>query len=490
MNMLDLGDERLKAIKEAAMGDLFKIPGVDRVGIGLKMVGGSPSGGIAIRVTLIRKKPEAEVPPDQRVPDEIQGIPTDVIERESASEDPSNVCPQEVNDDQKLRPIRGGILLRLHPNQAVPIESQGTLGCMAYTLDTERKVVLLSAHHVLLNLGHKVGDRVGQTETCPMYSECCSDHIATVLLGEFNNKVDAAFALLDPKIDWCSEIIDIGAVRGTHTIRLSDLLPTGYPVKKRGYRTGLTKGVVTELYLSRRGGRRDFDNGISVDPVPPFPQFSCSGDSGSVLLNDNNEVVGLLTLRDGISSIATPIADVEAELNIQIANDKPCTHQDRLAVGSGGRGDSTLTTKTAPDIDSPNPAAFGQPGFLSQAQEEILQTAKGKAYTEIIRLHQYEVRRLINTNKRVAVVWHRNGGTTILQKVAQTIRDRNTALPNVIEDQPLSVCVNRILDSVAKYASPRLRSDIADWRSALVELGSYSFNEFLAMLNDSSRQGR
>jgi len=52
--------------------------GVTGVDIGPKLVNGQPTAQTSIRVYVEKKR---DVPPEQAIPKEIQGVPTDVIER-------------------------------------------------------------------------------------------------------------------------------------------------------------------------------------------------------------------------------------------------------------------------------------------------------------------------------------------------------------------------------------------------------------------------
>ncbi len=70
--------ERIQRVKEEVEHDLLRIPGVTGVDVGSKYVNGEKSDSLAIRVYVERKR---DVPVDAAIPKEIQGIPTDVIER-------------------------------------------------------------------------------------------------------------------------------------------------------------------------------------------------------------------------------------------------------------------------------------------------------------------------------------------------------------------------------------------------------------------------
>lgn len=70
--------EKINRVKEAAEADLLKLPGVTGVDTGYKIVKGGKTDILAIRVYVQKKQ---EVPPEQTIAKEIDGVPTDVIER-------------------------------------------------------------------------------------------------------------------------------------------------------------------------------------------------------------------------------------------------------------------------------------------------------------------------------------------------------------------------------------------------------------------------
>jgi hypothetical protein len=70
--------EEIGRIKDEAERELLKRPGVTGVDVGPKYVGGKETDTLAIRVYVEKKK---EVQGTNAIPKEIQGVPTDVIER-------------------------------------------------------------------------------------------------------------------------------------------------------------------------------------------------------------------------------------------------------------------------------------------------------------------------------------------------------------------------------------------------------------------------
>lgn len=70
--------EEVRRVKEAVESDLMQWPGVTGVDVGRKRVGGQETGALAIRIYVQQKR---DLPQELALPTEIQGIPTDVVER-------------------------------------------------------------------------------------------------------------------------------------------------------------------------------------------------------------------------------------------------------------------------------------------------------------------------------------------------------------------------------------------------------------------------
>ncbi len=72
--------EELVAIKDRAETEYLSRPGVTGIDVGYKVVGGVQTDEVAIRVHVKKKK--ASVPKAQMVPAQIDGVATDVLERD------------------------------------------------------------------------------------------------------------------------------------------------------------------------------------------------------------------------------------------------------------------------------------------------------------------------------------------------------------------------------------------------------------------------
>jgi hypothetical protein len=315
----------LRGAKERAETDLLALPGVTGVDIGYKEVGGEPTDRLAIRVLVTEKKPRGKVPAKQRVPEEIDGHPTDVIERRFELHQLGASVPVESLatpvDSSAYDPLRGGI--SIGPCREINgFVHAGTLGAIVADNVSNEFLVLSSFHVLCVDDGSNPGDPMAQPArmdgaTCP------GDAIGTLRRHALTATVDAAVA--DTLANGATtrsvapEVVEIGALTGVNTATL------GQAVRKRGRTTRLTFGTVDSVALTLTLdygdgiGRRTLTNQIGVKPDGRNPAFTAKGDTGSVVVNDARQVVGLLVAGDDAGyGVANPIADVLGALNVRL----------------------------------------------------------------------------------------------------------------------------------------------------------------------------
>src|SRR5262249_35750960 len=110
------------AVKQRAQERLLAIPGVQGVGLGGKLRAGRPTGEPVIIVYVSEKRPAGDVPGDQLIPAEIEGIKPDVI---------------EAGEEQRVGALEGGVGIKVDPTSSGGGQTlTGTLGCFATTTNT------------------------------------------------------------------------------------------------------------------------------------------------------------------------------------------------------------------------------------------------------------------------------------------------------------------------------------------------------------------
>jgi hypothetical protein len=323
----------------------------------------------------------------------------------------------------------------------------------------------------------------------PSYSKCKSQKVGERLTNRIVDHgtdrthrgiADAAIAKLKskrgrdaPKGD--PVIVDIGPVKGSVAIALSDIQVNedkkrGYRVRKRGVTTLLTEGIVTSI-----NGTFDVDetkiylkDQILITPMAGSGRgvFAAKGDSGAAVVNDKNEVVGLVVGVDPIGvGFASPIKVIESNLKVTVWKDES----------------SPTTTPTQPQQPVTVTAAF--PEVLADVTSEVLSTGTGARYVALAQQHFNEIDTLIHQNKRVAATWRRNEGPAFLLELQRFIEVRTSPLPAIINGKPLVECLEKIVAAFRQFGSPRLVADIATFTPEAYRRINMSYLEVLRSLN-------
>lgn len=298
---------------------------VHAVGVGRKIVEGTVTETAAVRLYVAQKIAPSLLPPRDRLPQTIDGIPTDVIEAAPAFL--TAVAPTcTTNRRRAQRPLVAGI-------SAAHVDvTAGTIAYFCRSLrhgDDPTRVYVLSNNHVFAQVNQgRSGDDLYQPG--PLDDAADDDHFAALqrftpitLGGTTPNQVDAAIGLLLPGVAFHAEVCHIGRITGTG--RAVEEMQ----VCKHGRTTGFTEGKVTdELYDALVGMDHNdpsvvalFENQMRLEVTPPYTAIGLGGDSGSLVVNRAQaEAVGLYFAGppDGSYGVANHIADVLAALQIEL----------------------------------------------------------------------------------------------------------------------------------------------------------------------------
>jgi hypothetical protein len=291
---MEIPPELLEA-QNALVSMVMGIPGVRGVDVGLREDNGVITDEIILRVLVADL---ANIPPG--IPPDISGIPVSIIERN----------PEVEVDLTRYSPLVGGssISNRL---------TSGTLGGIARENNTGELRGVTNQHV----LGSDGVDEIFQPELTTLPPPA-ADRIGTLIRTSFPTTpsvlppfkpigfTDAACFSIGRAA--AAEVEDIGPVLGSAVAQLNDR------VMKRGKTTLLTHGIVTGIgAYENRGSVLVNQIEVTVDSNLS-PQWSASGDSGSLVIKESTgEVVGLHWGSDsGIFGYASDIETTAAELGI------------------------------------------------------------------------------------------------------------------------------------------------------------------------------
>jgi hypothetical protein len=275
------------------------------VGFGIKTTKGTrqPNSNV-LRVYVQKKRPKAKIRAKERIPPDINGLATDVV---------------ETGKIIAAMPATGGC------SGANPQVAAGTLGCLVRGRSTGNSFIL-SCYHVLANLSNpNVGDPVFQ----PAVQAGGMVEIGK-LYGWLNlnpsggNLVDCAVASIDTPGTFTSGLQGIGQI---NPVPIAANL-NQQVMKSGSVSPGVTYGIVTDISadvsvnypgLSQAFG---FVQQIVVEGTDGY--FAQEGDSGSLVIDQNShQPIGLLfsvgqDSSGNLLAFVNPIQQVLDQLNVDI----------------------------------------------------------------------------------------------------------------------------------------------------------------------------
>lgn len=450
---------------------LLKKVGVIAVGIGVKERRGEFTEEISIRVFVDAKRPLKDIAPEDVIPPIIEGFKTDVILPYVIQED----AFVEREDTHDYRPIKGGIAIGSKIN---PSPYGGTLGWFGKLADNTP--ILLTNKHVLYDSTLAINTtkvKVGQHT----YSSCCCCDCGVIgesIIGIKNATVDCAIAKINSS-ETPNLVITNGATSQTLRVRATAAAVVNGVVRKIGARSGFTTGKVVHIGDAAVAPTDPAGGAIAVQPdqiiIIPDPTetyeiengkkaFSNSGDSGSIVLDANNDIVGLnwggIANSNSVRlSIANNISNVLSALS---TNGFPIT----LSASPPGGGDRRTVSKPIQTLDE-------NASILNSLPSE---------WRSLVQYHRREVLTLINHNRAVKVVWHRHQGPAFTVHFMNSAKDDDYKIPSTVKDISLQTLLIRMGAVLKENGSDALREDINQYGLDIINHAE-NMDSVLAIIN-------
>ncbi len=328
------------------------------VGHGNKLIRGKDTGRMAV-IILVREKYRSKNSNSSLfIPRKIDGLETDVVEvgniklldiQSKRNNDTADTAV-DVLRTAKVRPAQPGMSIGHHKISA------GTFGCLV----KDRKsglIYILSNNHVLANLTNGSDERsqkgdaiyqpgvydggnddavIGYLERfIPLYmtetlSECKYANLFKDIVNrivhfikpnyriqvlkrtEKYNDVDCAIAKISSSNDVKADVFECGKILGIN----NNVIP-GMMVKKSGRTTGVTYGMVLATNVTLNVQISDNEYAVFTNQVLSSP-MSMPGDSGSLVMTEDNHAVGLLFAGSQQATMFTPIEHVLDALQVEL----------------------------------------------------------------------------------------------------------------------------------------------------------------------------
>ena len=512
---------------DAAREKLRAIPGVERIGFGLKEQAGEVLPEYVFRVYVRLKKPIGDLHPDEIIPTEVDGIKTDVVV----------LLGDQPGCKTVIAP--GMEITREALNS---LEGSGTLG----------GVVRKGSTTYILTNAHVIGSSGSNDIYQPSHSTCagisCNSPVATVV-GSADPWAFREVRVLDGKSYWIdcgllqindgvtrwnmiegigavsAAIRDLAAEPGTPGSQPGTIVPSStITLHKRGASTKVTHGTVVEfcheqtidgslvilwelVILPTTGHSYSETYRIHADEPIPIADilssftgepvsatrvnpgdasdrrihfegtvFLLKGDSGSLCVDDTHQACGLLHIAHGLNLL------IEGGKQVFVPSGRGGACYIRPVFVALGLVPATAIVVSSSPTSGAVVVRPGQAlttGIQAEADlsEELdrfetrLQTThEGRRILTIFTDHHRELIDLVNHRRRVTVTWQRNKGPAFVAAFLNAVRAGDGELPTVVAGYSLQVLLEKMLAVLAQEGSDRLKQAIAEAGEFLTQL--------------------
>lgn len=410
----------------------------------------------------------------------------------------------------------------------------GSIGCFARLTSDHKTIVLLTVSHVLykdVQSGSGDGNECGQPKVCCCC--CCTSHVIGRNRGNGSNgynkvtvdykhptipdigestgsEIDCGVAVLNNSRPYTNESQYYGMITGTPPSG-SLGVSAGDTVEKVGSTTGHTKGTICQFNFTsvkyEAGGsgsipsvlfpieERDkstpgsltFINQLMVIPDPdsndPLLEidFALPGDSGSVVVNSTQQVVGLVTAIVPLNAaliakynplLTSPIPPHAGSLTFVCPIGKVLTS---LGIEIVDNMKGTVTTAgpvlTAPDdVLQHRERVLAMVRTLEALECELRDKAVGRKVLERIKEHRPELERLVEQKRAVKVAWNRCHGPAYAAHCLRSFEDERYVVPSEVDGVTPVELIQKMARVLKTHGSDRLQHDVAHYELLALEL--------------------
>lgn len=352
----------------------------------------------------------------------------------------------------------------------------GTLGCFAQLRSDSNAKVLLSANHVIFSSTSGSSVKIGSPSAGSCRC-CCAKNVVAEATARgkeenvaFNGQqvyVDCAIARLTSGTTGVNRITGRGFLAGTRAAVLNERV---FVASKEGLISGKVANPAQDVPVGPGGPVEKNQILIEVDPGQEKTIVDGSGDSGAVVVNEHNEIVGLMHSRTSSTPggdpteltkfiIASPIGAVMEALQIDIPSAVPASpsHGEALLAVPEEPAGPVL----APQITDPE---------LLRFQRLVRSSELGGVLHDSGFRHGSEVVHLVHHCRPVTVAWHRGQGPAWAAHLINSARDPEYRMPEDVKGVTQEMLLRRMAEALAKHGSDALRADLETHGPAALSL--------------------
>ena len=165
---------------------------------------------------------------------------------------------------------------------------------------------------------------------------------------------------------------------------------------------------------------------------------------------------------------------------------------DEDAGWGAGRLDAKKVVDAVAQVNPPvaPPAAAAVRGIapLAQLQDRMLGTDRGPTLKALVEKYGAEVWMLIQSNRRVATIWHRCKGPVWVRLALKAVQTPERALHLDVDGMNLRDSLLRFASALKRFGSPALRDDVQAWEPEIARIqDGMSLHAIIDALGNRSR---
>ena len=373
----------------------------------------------------------------------------------------------------------------------------------------------------ILNIGH-IGNHNFNSQQ--FYIDCASVKIATNFSSccNYNSGTKFAEEIIDLNLNNSNKISKVTAVT-ENDLFLKDANNnitghTIYTVYKVGQKTGRTKGRL--FCVSNPGTVFNLENGdthqamnrvfqnpngvIAENIMVIVPEevnclgnreFSAVGDSGAAIVNERNELIGILVAESPnpvhlVKRVNGTIVDEITERIAFAAHISPVL--DRLQVtpithivnvpGLGNTRHAAVEQSVSQSMKSKEPE-----DPLEKLKSMLSKTEMGRAILKLVNKHTSEFEKLFNKNRSVKIVWQRSQGPAFTAHFLNSLQDQSYKIPKEVKGITLKKLLTQMDDVINQQGSEVLKDDVNKYAAEIIQCADKadSIQAFFNTFNNS-----
>jgi hypothetical protein len=393
----------------------------------------------------------------------------------------------------------------------IPVEGEqkgtgiGTLTCYGVPRGSPGTQVLITANHVLGRNGANLSLGSPSLGSCP---SCCLKNVFAHAFvdGKQGNVgapgeqsyVDCAMASLEPGVQGLNRFAGLqGKKRDTGEFLGAFLAGVGMATKGEPVTVATKSGPIPGTVLEVTAGSPTsafnvpykFNMLIATDKKYWKTASEGSGDSGAAVINQFNEVIGLMHARASTSPdvdmdvlpliVACHMKIVIDFLNVDI---KP----DWESIPAAGAVLHEVPLD-GPDLMQVQPAQRG--AMLQHYESRLRATPLGREMLDAGLLHGPEMGRLVHHCRPVLVAWHRSQGPAWAAHLLNRAQDPNYQMPREVKGISRRALLDRMRHALCQHGSPQLREQLDRFYDPVLALSEVSDADELFALLGAMRPG-